>query len=312
MRLHHRAIGIDVSKAHLDLHDSASQQSWRMPNEAAALATWAATLPTASVLVVFEATGGYDTELRLALEAAGRPFARVNPAQARAFALARGYLAKTDRIDARMLAELGQCLDLEPTPPGCPQRRELQAFGRRRTQLVEMRKQEKIRLRQVREPEIAGCLRDHIAWLTRAIKAIEDRIETLIRSSSELDGDYRLMTSVPGIGKVSAATLLALMPEIGRTTRRGIAALAGLAPMNNDSGKSRGQRTIKGGRREVRRNLYMAAVSASRRDDRFGRYYRSLTTRGMAAKPALIAVARKMLVTVNAIIKTRTPFAHPA
>ena len=312
MTLHHRVIGIDVSKDHLDLHDTAGGKTWRMANRPEEIGQWLVGLEDGEAFVVFEATGGYDTELWLALQDKGRGFARVNPAQARAFARARGYLAKTDRIDARMLAEMGLRLQPAPTPVTCPQRLELQALGRRRTQLVDMRKQEKTRLKQTREPELASDIEDHLAWLTRSIKAIETRIDRLIRTTVELADNYRLIISVPGIGPVTAATLLALMPEIGQTTRRAVAALAGLAPINNDSGRKRGKMTIRGGRREVRRNLYMAAVAAIRGNNQFAAFYRSLKDRGMPNKVALIAMARKMIVTVNAIVKTRTPFAKPA
>lgn len=308
MTLPHRVIGIDVSKDHLDLFDSADDRTWRIANTSDLVEEWLATLEGDEAFVVFEATGGYDTELWLALEAGDHSFARVNPAQARAFARARGYLAKTDRIDARMLAEMGLRLDLEPTPASCPRRLDLQALGRRRTQLVDMRKQEKTRLKQVRQSGLVSDIEDHIAWLTRAIKAIETQIADLIKATPELADDYRLITSVPGIGSVTAATLLALMPEIGQTTRRVVAALAGLAPINDDSGRKRGHRAIRGGRREVRRNLYMAATAAVRGTNRFATAYRAMRQRGLAHKLAIIAIARRMLIAANAIVRTRTPF----
>lgn len=309
MTLHHRVIGCDVSKDHLDLHDSANGQTWRMANSSEAISDWLAGLQDDEGFIVFEATGGYDTELWLALQQAGRSFARVNPAQARAFAQARGYLAKTDRIDAAMLAEMGRCLELRPTPATCPRRLDLQALGRRRTQLVEIAKQEKTRLKQARDPYIARTIQDLLATLKQPIKDIEARIAALVRATPKLAGDYALLTSVPGIGPVTATTLLALMPEIGCIPRRAIAALAGLAPINNDSGRKRGQRTIRGGRREVRRNLYMAAVAAISTNSRFAVFYRTLKDRALPTKVAIVAVARKMLVTANAIIRTRTPFA---
>lgn len=308
MTLYHRVIGIDVSSRHLDLFDSASAKTWQLANERAALDDWLSELGGAEAFVVFEATGGYDAVLRAALEASGRPFARVNPAQARAFAQACGYLAKTDRIDARMLAEMGQRLEPRPDTPGCPKRRELQALGRRRAQLVSMRAEEKTRLKQTAETDLAQNLRDHIEWLTRAIKDIERRIQTLIAETEATDQDYKLITSVPGIGPVTATTLIAMMPELGQLSRRAVAALAGIAPLNNDSGIRRGQRTIKGGRREVRRNLYMAAVAATRGASRFAQFYRNLKARGLPSKVALVATARKILVTLNAMLKTRTIF----
>jgi transposase len=309
MTLHHRVIGCDVAKDHLDLHDSASGQTWRMANSPEAIGDWLAGIECDEAFIVFEATGGYDTELWLALQQAGRSFARVNPAQARAFARARGYLAKTDRIDAAMLTEMALRLGLEPTPATCPRRLELQVLGRRRIQLVETAKQEKTRLKQARDPYIAHTIQAMLALIKQIIKDIEARIAALVRTTPDLAGDYTLLTSVPGIGPVTATTLLALMPELGHSPRRAIAALAGLAPINNDSGKMRGHRAIRGGRREVRRTLYMAAVAAITTTSRFADFYRTLKDRGIPSKVALVAVARKMLVTANAIIRTRKPFA---
>ena len=308
MTLYHHVIGIDVSKGHLDLYDSGLEKAWRIANTHQAIEHWLAGLENEKAFVVFEATGSYDTELRLALEARGRSFARVNPAQARAFARSRGYLAKTDRIDARMLAEMGLRLTPRPTTPSCPKRGELQDLSRRRDQLVDMVKQEKTRLKQTREANLADGIRDHLDWLARNIKQIEVRIASLIKATPELAAGYRLLTSVPGIGPVTAAALLALMPELGHVTRRAVAALAGLAPINKDSGNKRGQRMISGGRRQVRRNLYMAALAACRHNNRFGIFYRSLRGNGLKPKAALIAVARKIITIANAIMRTKAPF----
>lgn len=308
MTLHHRVIGIDISKNHLDLHDSAIGRTWRMANSPGAIADWLDGLDEPDPFIVFEATGGYDFDLWQALEARGCRFARVNPAQARAFARAQGYLAKTDRIDAAMLAEMGLRLGLEPTPPSCPNRLDLQALARRRSQLVEIAKQEKTRLKQARDPYIAHTIETLLATFKQAIREIETRIAELVRSSQDLAGDYRLMTSVPGVGPVTATALLALMPEIGTISRTAVAALAGLAPINNDSGNKRGHRTIRGGRREVRRNLYMAAVAAIRGNTPFAAFHKSLRDRELPPKVAIVAVARKILVILNAIIRTRTPY----
>ena len=308
MTLPHIVIGCDISKAHLDLFDAGQGKAHRIANERHAIAAWLAGLGRRDVFVVFEATGGYDAGLSRMLEDADIAFARVNPARARDFARAAGYLAKTDTVDARMLAEMGSRLDLEPEPVSCPQKRRLYGLLRRRDQLVEMRKQEKTRLKQTAEGDIADDIIDHIDALTRRIKHFEQAIAALIETDTGLKDDYRLVSSIPGIGPVTATALLGLMPELGQVTRRAVAALAGLAPLNNDSGLKRGHRSIKGGRRRVRQALYMAAVVATRGDNRFAGFYRTLRSRGAPAKVALIAVARKLLVTANAIMKTRAPF----
>lgn len=308
MTLARTVIGIDISKDQLDLFDDGHNQTSRMTNDQSTIARWIETLSDRDVFIVMEATGGYDTILIRALEDAGLGFARVNPAKARDFARASGYLAKTDAIDARMLAEMGRRLSLTREAVTCPQRRALQGFSRRRDQLVDMRKQEKTRLRQTHGDDMTQDIQNHINWLTTRIEAIEARIETLIKDTPDLSHDCQLITSIPGIGPVTSTVLISLMPELGQINRRTVAALAGLAPINNDSGRKRGQRSIRGGRRRVRQALYMAAVAATRTDTRFAKFYRSLQANGVKPKVALIAVARKLLVTANAIIRKQTMF----
>lgn len=310
MTLPQTIIGCDVSKANLDVFDAGHNAVLRIANDREAITRWLGSLDGRSVFVVFEATGGYDAGLCRALEKAETPFARVNPARARDFARAAGYLAKTDTIDARMLAEMGRRLDLEPEPVSCPQRRRLTGLSRRRDQLVEMRKHEKTRLKQVMDDDLAQDITRHIDWLTRTIKQIQQTIAELIETVGGLRQAYRLLSTIPGIGPVTATTLLSLMPELGHATRRAVAALAGVAPLNNDSGLRRGQRSIRGGRRRVRQALYMAAVAATRADHRFASFYNSLRERGAPAKVAIIAVARKLLVIANAILTNTTPYKH--
>lgn len=305
-------IGCDIAKDHLDFYDPRSRQAQRIANTDTAIAGWLDGLEVEGILVVFEATGPYDRGLRQALTRAGIVAARVNPAHARHFAKSMGYLAKTDTIDARMLAEMGQRLQPDPTPSVCPQRRRLRDLSCRRDQLVEMRKKEKTRLKQTSHDVLDQSIGTHIDWLSSEIKHIENTIGALIGNVEHLNQDYRLISSVPGIGPVTATLLLALMPELGTITRRAIAALAGVAPINNDSGKRRGQRSIRGGRQRVRRAIYMAAIAAITHDNSFAVYYRSLRKTGKPAKVAIIAVARKILVTANAIVRTKKPFSLPA
>lgn len=244
----------------------------------------------------------------MALQTAGVTFFRVNPGQARDFARAAGYLAKTDAVDARMLAVMGRALELRPAEPLQPDREQLARLHKRRDQLVAMRSQERTRRRGEIDPETASSIDQHLGWLDQQVHELDRRIRQLIAASPGLAQAERRLRSVPGIGPVAAATLLALAPELGARSSKAIAALAGLAPFNADSGQKRGKRIIRGGRKRIRDALYMAAVSASRCNNRFAAFYRSLRAANKPAKLALIAVARKLLVTINAIVRDQTAF----
>lgn len=305
MKIYPGVIGIDVSKHTLDIFDGSVGTSVRIANEAAAIADSMASW--ASALVVFEATGRYDGKLRRALQAAGIRFARVNPARARAFAQALGLLAKTDAIDARMLAAMGQTLELTTEPDRDEVRCRLPGCHKRRDQLVAMRKQERTRLSDGEEAWRLNIER-HIAWLSAEIEAVEEQCRSIIAADPNLDRLYRLLLTIPGVGPVTAATLIALLPELGRRSPKTIAALAGLAPFNVDSGIFRGQRMIRGGRKRVRDALYMAAVTAARSKSRFKTFLANLTRKGKPNKLALIALARKILITANAVARDQVAF----
>ena len=299
-------IGIDVSKDHLDIFDGSAR---RIANTAEAIASWTDGIGRVR-LVVFEATGRYDRALQRQLAAAGIDWARVNPLHARAFARATGRLAKTDAIDAHLLAAMAQALTPVPQAPVDADRQELADLHRRRAQLVHCRQQERTRRHTASAAIVAG-IDSHLDWLDQQIRSLDTSIAGLIGRSSELNHAAHLLRSIPGIGPVAATALLALMPELGHRSAKTIAALAGLAPMNRDSGQSRGQRHIGGGRAEVRKALYMAAVTASRSASRFAVRYNDLTARGKPPKLALIATARKLIITANAMIKTNHPFKAP-
>jgi transposase len=309
MIIHPGFVGIDISKDFLDVFDSSVGSVRRIDNRAEAIDRLIAGWAGSEVFVLFEATGRYDKALRQALSAAGIAFARVNPARARDFARSAGFLAKTDAIDARMLAAMAQCL--RPGADGAidPVREQLAELHKRRDELVAFRKQDRTRMAGA-STHLVASLAAHIAWLDEAVRDFDRRIAALIAEHQELQSAQRLMRSVPGIGPVCAATLLALLPELGSRSPKAIAALAGLAPFNVDSGKFRGARTIHGGRRRVRQALYMAAVSVTSTTSRFARTYRAMREAGKPAKVAFIAVARKLLVTLNAIVKEQQPF-HP-
>jgi transposase len=237
-------------------------------------------------------------------------YARVNPGQARDFARSAGFLAKTDRVDARMLARLGEALRPRPAEPADAARERLSRLHKRRDQLVAMRKQERARLSELLEDDLLEYLTRHLAWLNAEIATLDKRIAQAIVADPRLQATCGLLRSLPGVGPVTATTLLALVPELGRRSPKTIAALAGLAPLNRDSGLHRGKRAIHGGRRRVREALYMAAVAACRSDTRFAATYRTLVGLGKPAKLALIAVARKLLVTANAMVRDQQSFAR--
>jgi transposase len=299
-------VGCDVSKAWLDFFDASTGTATRIANEAAAIEAFLARLPREAT-VVLEATSPYDLALRRALDQAGLRSLRVNPSRARDFARAAGFLAKTDAVDARMLARLPEALDIPQTPPFDAEREALVALNRRRDQLVEARAVERGRIADETDDVVRTSLQGHIDWLDTAIEAIEAKIDALLAQSS-FAPQAALLGSVKGVGRVTIATLIALLPELGTRSPKAIAALAGLAPLNRDSGTMRGQRRIGGGRRRVRQALYMAALAAIRGVERFKLYYTALKARSGHAKIAIVAVARKLLVTLNAMVRTSTPF----
>jgi transposase len=307
MTLHPDIIGCDVSKAHLDFFVTSHACARRIDNTSEAISTFLADLKRPADLIVFEATGRYDRPLRQVLEARGLRYARVNPARARHFAKAIGLLAKTDRIDARMLATMGQNLPLAPTPPRAPGRARFAALHGRRDQLVAMRQKERQRLRDADTIE-RDSLQRHIAWLSEEISAVEKSCERLIKENEALQAKICLLRSIPGIGPVAAAALMVHLPEIGTLSAKQAAALAGLAPFNTDSGRFKGKRSIRGGRKRVRDALYMSAVTAARSAPRFTAWADSLSDNGKPFKVIMIALARKILTIANAVIRDQTPF----
>ncbi|WP_413206511.1 IS110 family transposase [Rhodospirillum sp. A1_3_36] len=269
-----------------------------------------------NLLVVFEATGVYDQTLARALHDAGIRYTRVNPQRARDFARACGRIAKTDALDARMLATYGRALELEETVPPSASRQRLRDVATRRDQLVAIRAQEKTRASES-DGWTAEHIGHHIDFLSDEIVALDKEIQRTVKADDALRKAAPLLRSAPGIGPVAACFLLATLPELGRLSPKALGALAGLAPMNVDSGQFRGKRMIKGGRKRVRDALYMAALGAIRckKDSLFKTLYERLRSKGKPAKLALIAVARKLLTTLNAMVRdekdTRRPYLIP-
>jgi transposase len=301
-------VGIDVAKAQVDVSVlGAMLAAQRFDNEAEGHSALAAALvPLGVALVVMEATGGYETALACALQAAGLAVAVVNPKQARDFAKSMGKLAKTDRIDARMLAEFAAVLvrrdDLAHfiRPLANSEQQALAALVTRRRQLLAMLLGERQRLQLA-----MALVRPSIEAMIQAIRVQLDEVEaqmlTHVREHfAELDG---LLQSASGIGPVASATMIAELPELGRLNRREIAALVGVAPMTHDSGTSRGRRRVQGGRFEIRRVLYMAALTAARHNPRIKVFYQRLLAAGKLPKVALVACMRKLLTMLNAMVK---------
>ena len=303
-------VGIDVSKSELAIAVIPSGESWTSLTTSAALDELMRRLEQLTpALIVVEATAGYEMPLVAACATAGLPIAVVNPRQVRAFAKAIGRTAKTDAIDAGVLARFGA--QVRPTPRPVPDAttQALAALVTRRRQLLEMLGAERRRLAQAPATgPIARDLRNHIRWLERRVSDVDEEIGTAIQHSSVWRVQDDLLQSVPCIGPTTARTLLAELPELGRLDRRTIAALVGIAPMNRDSGRWRGRRTIWGGRRSVRATLYMAALVAARRNPVLAAFYDRLRAKGKPAKVALVATMRKLLTILNAMMKAQRPW----
>jgi transposase len=303
-----RVLGIDVSKAALDCAIAPSQSAKQFGNDEAGIAellAWAR--EQKPDLVVLEASGGYETGAATALAGAVFRVAVVNPRQIRDFAKAKGRLAKTDRIDAEVIAEFGIAIDPQVTVLPDEDTRALQGLLVRRSQLVAMRTQESNRVAQA-APALRSQIKDHIAWLNEAIRRCDIDLTAMLRSSPLWKAKDDLLRSMPGIGPLNARMLMACLPELGRLNRQKIAALVGIAPFNRDSGKFKGQRRIWGGRAQVRQALFMAATTAIRWNPPIRALYERLTLRGKPHKVAMVACMRKMLTDLNTMARTNEPW----
>jgi transposase len=304
-------IGIDVAKAELVVARGSSGAVATWANDESGVRTLVSELGALGAelieLIVLEATGGYELLCVSALAAARFPVVVVNPRQVRDFAKATGQLAKTDRLDARVLALFGE--RVQPAVRMLPdeQTRELEAVLTRRRQLLEMRQAERNRLLQLVGPSrrpIKQSIKKHIAYLERELRMTDTDVGRMIRESPVWRERDDLLQSVPGIGPVVARTLLAELPELGQLNRRAIAKLVGVAPLNRDSGTWRGQRAIYSGRASVRAVVYMAALSAARSNPVIKVFYQRLVTRGKPKKVALVACMRKLLTILNHLVRT--------
>ena len=307
--MEHLFVGIDVAKDHLDIHVRPTGEAFRIahdePGLAALLARLRALNPT---LVALEATGGYEIPLAAGLASAGLPVAVVNPRQIRDFARATGSLAKTDVLDARVIALFAEAIRPTARPVPDAQAQALGELMARRRQLVDMLGAELNRRRLLRDRTLQRQLDAHIAWLEEALRRLDHDLTTLVRATPIWREADDLLRSVPGIGPVTACTLIAELPELGHLDRRRIAALAGLAPIARDSGNFRGRRMIAGGRAPVRRVLYMATLAAIKYNPAIRLFYQRLVRAGRPAKVAITAAMRKLLTILNAMLRDHRPW----
>lgn len=308
-------IGLDVAKDTLEAYVRPAGHRRSFANTAdgiADLVGWA-TLQTPE-RIVCESTGPYQKAAVAALLAAGLPAVTVNARQVRDFAKSLGQLAKTDRLDAAVIAHFGDVVPTTVRPLPAAELLELQGLFDRRGQLVRMLATEKNHRHAatLTSPKILKSVDKVIAFLERQIADLEDRMDRLVEASEAFREHNTLLQSITGIGPQVARTLIAYLPELGQRTRQAIAALVGLAPFNDDSGRHTGQRHIRGGRHKVRLGLYQAAVSAIRHCPRMKAFYADLKARGKASRVAIIAVARKILVLANALLRDKRPYLAPA
>ena len=301
-------VGIDVAKARLDVAVRPSGEQWVSATDAASLEELVGRLQALSPeLIVLEATGGREGPTVAALAAAGLPVAVVNPRQVRDFARAVGQLAKTDALDAQVLAHFAQVIHPTPRPLPDAQAQELAALLARRRQLIQMQTAERQRL-DTALPRVKTQIERHLTWLQAELTDLDHTLHDQVQASPVWREQENLLRSVPGIGPTTALTLLAELPELGRLDRKAIAALVGVAPLSCESGTWRGRRIVWGGRARVRTALYMAALVATRYNPLIAAFYTRLCAAGKPKKVALTACMHKLLTILNAIVRQGTPW----
>jgi transposase len=299
-------IGIDVSKAKLDVAIWEKEGARQFDNNAAGRRDLKEHVKDLNpTLIVVEASGGIEQSVVSELYLAELPIAIVNPTRVRNFARSTGQLAKTDKLDAKMIAQFAQAVQPQVRPMRTAEQERLNGLVTRRRQMVQILTAEKNR-RSTTHPAVQAQLMEHIAWLEDGISRLEIEIDTFIQQHSEWKEKASILQSVPGVGPVTASTLLAELPELGTRNRQQIAALVGVAPLNRDSGKMRGKRRVFGGRASVRRTLYMATLSATRSNPVIRAFYERLLANGKEKKVALTACMRKLLVILNSMIRSNS------
>lgn len=303
-------VGIDISKENLDVAISTEKGNRRLKNNPAGIRKIVEYLQDiVPELVVFEATGGLELALWQTLTEAGIAAAPVNPRQIRNFAKAKGVLAKTDTLDAQVIAQYACAM--QPQPQAFPDTQELKEMIARRSQIIEMLTAEKNRLKAARRVKIQQDIKANIAWLKSRLDGVDQDLQKTIKANPEWRQKYEILESAPGIGNTTAASLVAGFAELGQLNRHQIAALAGVAPFNRDSGLMRGKRMVWGGRPRIRSALYMATLVATRWNPVIKAFYQRLCAAGKAKKLALTACMRKLLLILNAMLKHNTSWSYP-
>jgi transposase len=302
-------IGIDVCKDWLDVHIRPQGVILRLPNCEAGVKDLINQLPASTKVgrVILEATGGMELTAALTLHQAGFPVVVINPRQSRNFAKATNQLAKTDKVDAKILAFFGEAILPELRTMAEEETRQLNDLVTRRRQIVEMLTAERNRLSAIRGKARAD-IEANIEWLNQRLKGMDEQIAEQVKECLQWSEQQQILTTVPGVGKVVATTLISALPELGSLSSKQISSLVGLAPMNCDSGKMRGKRRITGGRAQVRSVLYMATLVATRHNAVIRNFYNSLIERGKLKKVALTACMHKLLIILNAMVKQKTPW----
>ena len=302
-------IGIDIAKDTIDINVLPSGDNWSVGTTPAELSETVDRLVALKPTnIVMEATGGYETRLAALLVTTGLPVAVVNPRQVRDFGRALGILAKTDAIDAHLIALFAEKVQPECRPIPTDDERALKELLNRRRQLVDMRTAELNRQQQTNSQQVYNSITQLIDFINHDLDTIEHEIDKRIKASPVWRAKEKLLQSVPGIGKVTASMLIVTLPELGQLNRRQIASLVGLAPMNRDSGTFRGRRMITGGRASIRSGLYMPILSAVRYNPKIKQFYDRLIGAGKIEKVALTASMRKLLTMLNAIIRENQPW----
>jgi transposase len=303
-------VGIDVSQALLDIHVLPQGLVLQQPNDAVGIAALVAQLlPLSPTLVVVESTGGLERSLVLGLQAVSIPVAIANPRKVKGFAIALGK-AKTDKLDAQVIARFAQTVQPQPQPVVAPTAQQLSDWVRRRQQLVEMQVAEKNRLSRA-SPTVQADIKAHLEEIDTRIAVLNEQIQALAQQQPDWQRKDEILQSVKGIGKVTSALCLAQLPELGTLCEKQIARLVGVAPINHDSGKHKGKRMISGGRTAVRCGLYMATLVAIRHNPVIAKFYQRLLANGKLKKVAIVACMRKLLVILNAMIRDNKAWQAP-
>ena len=308
MRVSELQVGVDVSKAMLDVVWSDGRYE-QVENKSAAIRAFVERMKAAGVaLVVFEATGGYERELHCECSRAEVPAAMANPRQVRDFAKAINRLAKTDRVDAHVLCEFARSVKPRTNEPLTDARLLLQELSRRRGQLLDMLLAEQNRLEHRLSKPVEKNVKSHISWLEKQVKIVDSDIDKHLKDVDEWKAELELIDSIPGVGRVTVVALLSQLPELGKLNRKRIAALVGVAPFSNDSGMMRGRRSIRGGRSAVRTALYMATLAGIRHNPPLRAHFDALKARGKSGKVAMVACMRRLLTWLNAMVANGTPW----